>query len=391
MRILYFSRDYTTHDYRFLSTIAQSSEQAYYLRLEKDPNRYEQRPLPDGVRELSWAGGVREVRTVEDYLDLMPSFETVIAQVRPDIIHAGPVPSCGFMTALSGFEPFIVMSWGSDLLVDAKRNKALGWISKFTLDHARLLLCDNSEVRDAAFEIAGVQSSRVVSFPWGIDLDRFKPGPDILRLRQRPGWEDASIILCTRSWEPVYGIDVALDSFFRAYSRNRRLRLVLCGNGSLAPAVRRFIAEHAMQDLIFLPGRVPQEDLPNLYRAVDIYLSCAHSDGTSVSLLEAMAHGLPVIVTDRRSNAEWVNQGVNGWLAEPGNADSFAAAILQSVSISSERRRDIATANLLVTAERADWEQNSKLLLKAYRDLVQMHSSLGLRESSVSSVELPNE
>jgi glycosyltransferase involved in cell wall biosynthesis len=162
--------------------------------------------------------------------------------------------------------------------------------------------------------------------------------------------------------------------------------LVLGGNGSLAPVVRQFIAEHAMQDLIYMPGRVPQEDLPNLYRAVDVYLSCAHSDGTSVSLLEAMAHGLPVIVTNRRSNIEWVNEGVNGWLAEDGNADSFATAILQAVSSSSEKLRGIARANLLVTSQRADWELNSKLLLKAYRDTVNMHSRLGQQRSIVPAV-----
>ena len=63
------------------------------------------------------------------------------------------------------------------------------------------------------------------------------------------------------------------------------------------------------------------------FRAADVYLSCAHSDGTSISMVEALASGLPVVVTDLPSNREWIAPGSNGWLGRLGDAASFAGTV----------------------------------------------------------------
>ena len=66
------------------------------------------------------------------------------------------------------------------------------------------------------------------------------------------------------------------------------------------------------------------------FRAADAYVSCAQSDGTSVSLLEAMATGLPAVATDIPSNREWVVDGQNGWLATDASAEEFADPFLRA-------------------------------------------------------------
>ena len=106
MRILYFSRDYTTHDRRFLLKLAASRHEIWYLRLENDGMAYEQRPLPEGIHCVEWIGGRQPYRTPEEWFRLMPAFESVLERIAPTLVHAGPVQSCGFMTAISGFRPF---------------------------------------------------------------------------------------------------------------------------------------------------------------------------------------------------------------------------------------------------------------------------------------------
>jgi glycosyltransferase involved in cell wall biosynthesis len=366
MRVLYFSRDYTTHDHRFLKKLVGSRHSVWYLRLQYDGIPYEKRPVPEGIHEIAWPGGDRPRKTVEEWLGLMPHFETVLEQIRPDLIHAGPVQSCGFMTALSGFQPFVLMSWGSDMLVDSDRSELWRWVTEYTLKRSSLFLCDCGEVTDKAHQLVEYPKDRVVQFPWGIDLEMFQPGPDALQFRNRPGWEDAFIVLCTRSWEETYRIDLVLEAFERAHAVNSRLRLVLVGGGSLAPMVHRYIEERRLHGLVLTPGMVPQLELAAYYRAVDLYLSCSGTDGTSVSLLEAMACGLPVVVTDRRSNAEWVSQGRNGWLAESGNADSFAQALLHAAAMAPDEMCKVSAANRRLAGLRADWARNSDLLLDAY-------------------------
>jgi len=366
MRILYFSRDYTTHDRRFLVKLAESSHEVWFLRLENDGILYEERPLPERIHQVNWRGGQQPNNTLETWLHLIPDFESVLDRIRPDLVHAGPVQSCGFMTALAGFRPFLVMSWGSDILVDGDRDEMWRWITRYTIKHSDMLLCDCQAVRLKVQQFVPYSYERIVQLPWGIDLHQFSLGVDSLRLRSRMGWENSFVILSTRSWEQIYGIDILLDAFRRAYAQNSGLRLMLLGDGSLAPRVQRFIADHGLTDVVYRPGMVSHEQLPGYFRAADLYLSCTYSDGTSISLLEAMATGLPVVVTDGPANWEWVLPGVNGWLAPVGDCEAFAQALLQASGMKQIERARISQQNRQVAEERANWGVNFAKLLAAY-------------------------
>ena len=120
-RVIYFSRDYTTHDYRFLSALAKTQYEIFFLRLERRHPQLEDRPLPSGVSQVSWIGGKR-ASNFYDGPRLLIDLSRVINRFNPDLIHAGPLQSSAFLVALSGFKPLISMSWGYDLLQDANRN-----------------------------------------------------------------------------------------------------------------------------------------------------------------------------------------------------------------------------------------------------------------------------
>jgi glycosyltransferase involved in cell wall biosynthesis len=366
MKVLYFSRDYTTHDRRFLSELGQSRHEIWFLRLENDGLQYEKQALPDRIRPIDWQGGQQRLDSVEALLRLMSDYEVVLDRIRPDLVHAGPVQSCGFMTAIAGIRPFIVTSWGSDVLVDANRDETWRWMTCYTLARSDMLVCDCQAVRAKVQGLVPYPDERIIQFPWGVNLPRFAPGADSLDLRNRMGWEDSFVVLSTRSWDPIYGVDVLLDAFRRAHAQNPRLRLMLLGDGSGASEVRQFISDEGLSDFVCLPGMVSHELLPGYFRAADVYLSCAYSDGTSVSLLEAMATGLPVVVTYAPGNREWVTSGDNGWLAPAGDADAFAQSLLAAADMKPAERERISRANRRITEERADWDANVGQLLEAY-------------------------
>ena len=117
-------------------------------------------------------------------------------------------------------------------------------------------------------------------------------------LRERLGWQGAFTILSLRSWEPVYGVDVVLRGFARAAKADPRLRLFLLGGGSLAGQIQGLLQQEGLHERVRLGGQVSQAALPGYYRAADLYVSASHSDGSSVSLLEALASGVPALVSD---------------------------------------------------------------------------------------------
>jgi glycosyltransferase involved in cell wall biosynthesis len=211
---------------------------------------------------------------------------------------------------------------------------------------------------------------RIVTFPWGADIRRYSPGDDH-GLRDRLGWDDeAFVILSTRGWAPIYGAEELIRGFVLAARERPELRLLMLGGGQQSGLIRRIIERAKMIDRVHFPGQVRQELLPRYYRAADLYISASHSDGTSISLLEAMSCGRPVLVSDIPGNREWIESHVNGWLFPEGDVNALARAILYAAD-SRDQLVEMGQAARKLAQQRADWEKNFPRLFEAYQIAVQ--------------------
>lgn len=102
--------------------------------------------------------------------------------------------------------------------------------------------------------------------------------------------------------------------------------------------------------------------------SADIYISNSNTDGTSVSLLEAMACALPVVVTNLLAVCEWITEGHNGYIVEPENGESFSGKIIMLMRDLNTRMM-FSQNNLALAKERADWEKNFTKLEGIYERL----------------------
>jgi len=348
MKILYFSRSYGPHDFRFLSAIVEAGHQALFVRWEKRSFGRAVPALPIGAAELPWPGRLNQV----------------IDQVHPDLVHAGPLPSCGYLAAKTHFQPIVQMSWGSDLLWEARRNPFALWRAKYALSRAAAVISDCEAVRAAAVDF-GASPARIVTFPWGVDLKRFNPNGGDGGWRARLGWLDMVVLLHLRAWEPLYDPLTVAKAFVYAARREPRLRLLLPGAGSLAGQITGIFKKHGVQDRVHMPGQFSQAELPEIFRTANLYLSASQSDGSSVSLMEALASGLPALVSDIPGNREWVYPSKEGWLFQVRDYLALADLILQAAAKPNQ---------LMLTGHQArrkaegyaDWDQNKQGLHKAY-------------------------
>lgn len=365
MRILYFTRDYTTHDHRFLTALAKTEHKVAYLRLERGEHPMEDRPLPTEIELVLWKGGRKPV-SLRDGPALLLNLKQVIRQIKPDLVLAGPLQRTALLTALAGFRPLVSMSWGYDLIQDAGRNFLWRWATRYTLKRSAVMVGDCETVRQLA-RSHGMPNERIVTFPWGIDLEHFSPltseKPGALGSRNHP-----FTLLSTRSWEPVYGVDVIARAFVKAAQQMPELRLVMLGNGSQAPELRKIFSRAGLlseeDSRVLFPGTVSYAELPRYYRSANLYVAATHSDGTSISLLEALACGLPALVSDIPGNREWVTSGEQGWLFPEGDAQALAQAILEAAS---QRARLVKMGDKArqLAQKRADWNKNFGQLLHA--------------------------
>ena len=361
MRVLYFSNGLSVHDVRFLSALATRHD-VFFLRLSRSGGG-SGLSIPSGVQELFLSAEAPSSSPADALLDRVPELLRILGETRPDVVQAGPLPTCAFLIASTGFTPFVAVSWGSDLLVESESTPHMRWRTAYVLDRAAALLCDANVVREKAQRDFGVPDERILQLPWGTDLDQFFPGSDEMGLRESFGWHDANVFLWTRSWEHLYGIGTMLEAFRELRETHSSARLILLGGGSQAPMVERFLDEHQLRAHVALPGFISREELPHYFRASDFYVSCSHSDGTSISLLEAQASGLPVIVSDLPANREWVEDGVHGWLSAAGDARAFADAFRRVCDLTPSERQRIARISRAQVVARADWRKHAERML----------------------------
>ena len=363
LKVIYCSLDYTPHDHRFLSALAETEHEVFYVRLQRGPRQTEDRPVPSNIEQVQWAGGQHEFRW-RDLPRLTFDFRRLTQEIKPDLIHAGPIQTCGLLAALTGFHPLLTMSWGYDLMQDAERNWLMRKITFYVLRFTDFFTSDCETTRQKAIAL-GMNPKRTIVFPWGVDLQRFTPAVT-LRLRSGQALHSSLFtVLCNRAWEPLYGMDVLARAFVEAARQRPELRLMLLGGGSQGNLLRQILTDRGVLERVHFGGQVSQSELPRYYQMADLYISASHVDGSSVSLMEALACGLPALVSDIPANQEWVAEGVNGWLFPDGNVDALSAAILRAYD---ERMNlaEIGRAARATAEEKADWKKNFRKLLEAY-------------------------
>lgn len=359
MRVLYFTERDSPHDQRFLRALAGTSHQVFALRQKTNAAE-----TPSGINALHWPAGQPDWSHWPGWQNGKQQLADILAKINPDLVHAGPVQGPALLTALVGFHPLVTMSWGSDLLYHAQRSPWMRLATTYTLARTDVFFGDCQTVAQAAI-CYGMAAENIVLFPWGVDLNHFSPENDqrtVGSLREELGWEDRFVILCNRSWAPIYGVDVLAKAFVRAAEKDERLRLLLVGDGPEAGHIQQIL--EPVKHRVHFPGRLPNETLPGMYRSADLFVSPSHCDGSSISLLEAMACGCPVLVSDIPSNLEWVTPKVVGDVFRDGDVDHLQDKLLTMATDPNLHRYGQQARKL--AEKRANWKKNFQKLLNGY-------------------------
>ncbi|HEX9384985.1 MAG TPA: glycosyltransferase family 4 protein [Anaerolineales bacterium] len=379
MRIIYFSKNYTPHDYRFLSSLSKTEHEVFFLRLEKSQRQTEDRPVPENIQQILWAGGQREFRW-RDVPRLTFDLRRLTKEIKPDLIHAGPIQNCAFIAALSRFRPILAMSWGYDLVMDADKSSWMRWVTRYTLKRSAFFVSDANVSREKAIAF-GMDSAKTVIFPWGTDIEHFLPkkeerGKKTASSNRKSKIENPKSItlFCSRTWESIYGVDVLAKAFVKVASVNPDINLILLGGGSQGAKIRQILMSGNVMERVHFGGHVTQADLPRWYHMADLYISPSHVDGSSVTLMEALASGLPGLVSDIPGNKEWIEHGVNGWFFRDGDVNDLADKILNAIK-NRKSFKKLGEAARKTAEQKADWKKNFGKLLEVYEKIYRAERS----------------
>lgn len=144
------------------------------------------------------------------------------------------------------------------------------------------------------------------------------------------------------------------------------MRLILLGDGRQMPKLKAIAADDPNGSRVSFLGRQPNDLLVDYYRSCDLYVSASIVDGSSVSLLEAMGCGIPVLMSAIPGNLEWVRDGENGLIFPVGDVCGLAEKMLYCCRNRDKLMQYASSARKLIE-EKADWNKNKKEIHTAYR------------------------
>jgi glycosyltransferase involved in cell wall biosynthesis len=165
-------------------------------------------------------------------------------------------------------------------------------------------------------------------------------------------------------------VDVLARAFVKVAQQNEQVDMILLAGGSQGARIRQILGAGGVMDRVTFGGQISQTELPRWYHMADLYISPSHVDGSSVSLMEALACGLPCLVSDIPANREWIFENENGWLFRDGDVDHLVQKINAAIS-QREELSGIGQAGRRTAENRADWRRNAGTLMDTYRTIVE--------------------
>lgn len=163
----------------------------------------------------------------------------------------------------------------------------------------------------------------------GIDTDKFK-NIEVNRTEKRESLgvsEDDFMIISVGELNKNKNHQVIIRAI--AKLRNEKIKYVLCGQGPLETELRELAKELDVENQVKFLGF--RKDVPDLMKVADLFAFPSYREGLSLSLMEAMASGLPVVCSEIRGNTDLIEDGKVGYLVEPSDVEGFAKYIKELI------------------------------------------------------------
>lgn len=251
----------------------------------------------------------------------LPELRKAIKAFKPHIVHAHYATSNGLLGALSGFHPFILSVWGSDVFDFPQKSPLHKALLKFNLRKADRI-CSTGKIM--AKETALYTDKEISVVPFGVNLNAFKP------FYSPSGFPEGTIVMgSVKAIEKIYGHQYLIEAFRLIKSRiqNIPLKLVLVGDGAFRKTLRKKVTDYGLEKDIIFKGFIDPCQIPENENKFTIAVFPSLRESFGVSALEASACEKPVVATNVGGHAEVVEDGVTGILVPPVDAVALADAL----------------------------------------------------------------
>lgn len=295
------------------------------------------------------------------YLKFTAVVKNIIAEFKPDIVHAHYATSYGLLGVKSKFHPLVISAWGSDVFEFPEKSILHRYVVKRNLRKADAVF-STSEVMKKQIQRLGRKD--VIVTPFGVDLSIYKPQP------ARMFGDDVKVLGTIKSLEEPYGIDVLIEAFAIVKKKfTGKLKLVICGDGSRKTALQQKASATGFGNDIVFTGAIPQSEVPRYLNSFDVFANLSRRESFGVSVIEAMACGIPVVLSDADGPREISKNGKFAAMV-PVNDAPAAAEQFHRLLIDPQQAGLLGKAGRQRVEQEYDWNMNLKAIEKVYASLI---------------------
>ena len=255
------------------------------------------------------------------YLLKLPLLLKKIKEFEPDILHAHYATSYGLLGSLSRFRPFILSVWGSDVFEFPRKSYFHKVLFKWNLKRTDKVLSTSHAMKK---ELSLYTKANVEVTPFGVDTRIFHP-------HEVKNEEEKQILYfgIIKSIEDKYGIGAIIKAIqiLKCDLPDFKFRVLFVGNGGRIDFYKKLVIDLGLNDIIIFTGKVASAEIPFYHNMLDIFLNVSIvNESFGVSVIEAMACGKPVIVTNASGLTEIVKENT-GIVIKMNDANALANAI----------------------------------------------------------------
>ena len=262
----------------------------------------------------------------------------LLRSLQPDVVHSCNLAALEFQPVAwaAGVARRVHAEHGWDVADPQGMNQRFRWLRRLYKHFVQRFIAVSPQLRDYLAGPIGVPSDRIALLPNGVDVERFRSKREGAGVPSDFPFlnSDELVIGYVGRFEPIKNPELLLEAFGLIASGPsaiaNRVRLVMVGAGPLQSAIAERAAQLGLSARIWLPGA--RSDVADVLRALHCFVLPSLSEGTSCTLLEAMASEIPVVATDVGGNRDVLDDGRLGQLVPSQDHVALAAAIVSTLT-----------------------------------------------------------
>lgn len=291
----------------------------------------------------------------------------LVKKIEPDIMHAHYIGVPAYLGIASGFHPLVLTAWGSDIMINPEQSILRRILTKYALKRVDGIISVSLALKEEIIKL-GAAPNKIKVIPMGIDIQKFSRGLRKDALLREIDIVDSPVVISVRNLEPIYDVETFIKAIPLVLREVPNAKFIIGGTGKQRSYLESLAQTLGISGSIKFTGWISDSEFPSYLASSDVYVSTSLSDGTSVSLLEALACELAPVVTDIPANQPWVTDGENGFLVTINDYKMLAKRIIDLLKDNDTRRR-FGKLGRNIVAERAEYVNQMSRVEGIYEEL----------------------